>query len=58
MVPGEKKRENEIPKSVETLHQSANALILTTDFFFFFHMAAPAWPTQNNALKTRVLGEP
>lgn len=49
------RRECEIPKSVGALHQSANALILTTDLF---HMAAPAYPTQNIALKTRVLREP
>lgn len=32
MVPGEKERECKIPKSVGALHQSANALILTTNF--------------------------
>ena len=47
--------ECEIPKSVAALPQSANALILTTDLF---HLAAPACPTPNIALKTRVLREP
>lgn len=55
MVPGEeKKRECEIPKSVGALHQSADALILTTDLF---HLAASACPIQNNTLKTRALWE-
>lgn len=45
-----KKRVCEIPKSVEALHQSADALILTTDLF---HLADSARPIQNHALKTR-----
>lgn len=49
-----KKRECEIPKSVGALHQSADALILTTDLF---HLAASACPIQNNTLKTRALWE-
>lgn len=51
---GRERRECEIPKSVGALHQSANALILTTDLF---HAAASACPTQNIALKTWVLRE-
>lgn len=47
-------RECEIPKSVGALHQSANALILTTDLF---HTAASACPAQNTALRTGVLQE-
>jgi len=50
-----KRRKCEIPKSVGALHQSANALILTTDLF---RPAASACPTPNTALKTRVLREP
>ena len=48
-------RECEIAKSVGALHQSANALILTTDLF---QPAASACPTSNTALKTKVLWEP